>query len=87
MSRDGVPLPFLTLQIGIFLQIVTGIMIMMGFYVKIAALLLIPFTIVSVFMFHPFWKHRGELFALNFSVFMANMTISIGALLLIIVQS
>ena len=84
MGEKGIPLPFLSLQIGIFLQIVTGTMLALGIYTKLAALLLIPFTLFAIFMFHPFWRHRGELFTLNFTIFAANITVTIGALLLII---
>jgi putative oxidoreductase len=84
MLQRNIPQPFLILSAGIFWQTVTGFMIMFSIYVKLAALLLIPFTIMSVFIFHPFWNYRGEHRRLNFSFFMANLTMSVSALLLLL---
>ena len=84
MTEKGLPHPYLLLSIGIVLQSIAGYLIMFGFFVKLAALILIPFTILSVFIFHPFWNFKGELRALNFSIFMANMTATLGALILLI---
>jgi putative oxidoreductase len=84
MTQKNIPLPFLILSCGIFWQTVAGFMIMLGIYVKLAALILIPFTILSVFIFHPFWKFRGEHRALNMNIFIANLTVSLSALLLLL---
>lgn len=84
MNQKNIPIPFLVLACGIFWQTVAGFMIMFGIYVKLAALLLIPFTIISVFIFHPFWRHHGEQRALNLNIFIANLTVSLSALLLLL---
>lgn len=84
MIQKQIPIPFLVLSCGIFWQTVAGFMIMFGLYVKLAACLLIPFTIISVFIFHPFWNHRGEQRALNLNIFIANLTVSLSALLLLL---
>lgn len=84
MIQKNIPLPFLVLSCGIFWQTVAGFLIMFGFYVKLAALVLIPFTVISVFIFHPFWSHRGEQRALNLNIFIANLTVSLSALLLLL---
>jgi putative oxidoreductase len=84
MTQRNIPIPFLVLSCGIFWQTVAGFLIMFGLYVKLAALLLIPFTIISVFIFHPFWNHRGEQRALNLNIFIANLTMSLSALLLLL---
>jgi len=81
MAQKRVPMPYLLLPIGITWQILAGILIIFGIGTKLAALSLVPFTLVAVFIFHPFWKYRGELCALNFSIFVANCTIGLGALL------
>lgn len=84
MAERGIPHPYLILPIGITLQAVAGYFIMFGIFVRLSAFLLIPFTIIAIFIFHPFWKHRGELRILNFSIFLANMTVTLAALLLLI---
>ena len=84
LAQKKIPLPFFILAAGIFWETVAGFMIMFGLYIKIAALLLIPFTIIAVFIFHPFWKDRGEHRALNLSIFLANITMTVSALLLLL---
>src|SRR5438309_10393538 len=68
LSEKNIPWPFIVLATGILWQTIFGFMIILHFYSQLAALLLIPFTIAAVFIFHPFWKFKGELFALNFSL-------------------
>lgn len=83
MIQKNIPHPWLVLSIGIAWQTVAGILIFLGVFVKLAALTLIPFTIISVLIFHPFWKFRGETRALHMSIFLCNMTMTLGALLLL----
>lgn len=85
MAEENIPHPYLLLPIGIAWQVLAGFMIIAGFYVKVGALSLIPFTIIASFIFHPFWKYSGKTRKLNFTVFVTNLTISLGALLLLIV--
>ncbi|RDI37271.1 DoxX family membrane protein [Aquicella lusitana] len=85
LVKKRVPHPYLLLPAGIGIQVVTGGMIMFGMFVKVAVLILIPATIVAVFIFHPFWHFRGELRLLNFTLFLANLTVTLGALLLLLV--
>jgi putative oxidoreductase len=81
MIQKNIPHAFFLLSIGIMWQIVTGTMIMFGIYVKVAALLLIPFTIISICIFHSFWTQTGEHKRLNLNIFIANLTVTLGALL------
>lgn len=84
MMNKGIPHAYFVLTIGIACQVLAGFMIIFGFFTKLAALVLIPFTIIAVLIFHPFWKMKGEHRALNMSIFIANLTMSLGALLLLI---
>ncbi len=81
MTKKRIPLPFLFMSIGITWQVLAGFMIMLGFYVKIAALSLIPFTLISILIFHDFWNFEGALRRLNLNIFIANLTVTLGALL------
>jgi len=80
MAQKGLPHPYLVLPWGIGWQIIAGCMIIFGMYIKIAALSLIPFTILAVCFFHPFWNFKGEARKSNFSIFITNMTVVLGAL-------
>jgi uncharacterized membrane protein YphA (DoxX/SURF4 family) len=59
-------------------------MIMFNSYVKLAALSLIFFTVLAITIYHDFWNHEGELRHLNRTIFIANITLSVGALLLLL---
>jgi putative oxidoreductase len=87
LNQRNIPLPYMVLAAGIFWQTVAGFMIMFAIYLKLAALVLIPFTLISVFIFHPFWKFHGEKRALNLNIFLANLTLSFSALLLLLNSS
>jgi putative oxidoreductase len=84
MAQKNIPHPWLLLPIGITWQVVCGFLIILGIYVKLAALLLIPFTLISICIFHPFWQFRGELRNLNLIIFIGNLTVTIAALLFLI---
>src|SRR5690242_20681697 len=75
--------PIMLLSIAIGWQIICGVMIMFGILVKLAAILLIPFTICIVFLLHPFWHYHGELRKQHMALFITNLTMSIGALILL----
>ena len=84
MSQKNIPHPYLVLPVGVAWQVIFGSMIALGVYVKLAALLLIPFVLISIFIFHAFWKLTGELRVLNFIIFLSNLIVTIPVLLLLI---
>ena len=84
MLGKKIPSPIFILSIAIVYQVITGIMIMFGILVKLAAILLIPFTIIIVFLLHPFWDFKGELRKQHMALFITNVTITLGALLLLL---
>lgn len=81
LNERNIPMPQLVLSIGIAVQVIAGGMIMFVNYVKPATLVLLPFTIIAVYIFHPFWKFKGEDRKLNFTLFFTNITVTLGALL------
>ena len=84
MLQKKLPSPLLLLSIAIGWQIICGTMIMVGFFVKFAALLLVPFTLMIVFMLHSYWDFKGELRKQHMALFITNFTISLGALILLL---
>ena len=84
LIEKNIPLPFVVLPLGIFWQMAAGTMIMFDSYVKGASLSLIIFTVISITIFHDFWNHAGEVRRLNLNLYLANLTISVGALLLLL---
>jgi putative oxidoreductase len=84
MQQKKIPFSFPLLILGILIQTIAGLMLMLGIYIKLAALVLIPFDIIAVFIFHAFWNCKGEIRRLNMIIFITNLTASLGALLLLL---
>lgn len=87
MLKRQIPSPLLILSIAIGWQIIAGIMLMFGILMKLAALMLIPFTIAIVFILHPFWTFTGELRKQHMALFITNFTMTLGALMLLTINS
>lgn len=84
MKHKRLFMPKALLAFGIMWQSVAGLMIIAGFYVPFAALSLIPFTLIAICTFHTFWQLQGEARVLNMLIFMTNLTVTTGALLLLV---
>lgn len=78
-----VPLPAVTLWLGIVLQIIAGLMIVCGTKVPLAALMLLAFLVAATPMFNNFWDHQGLDRANRINGFVANIAIAGGILGLI----
>ncbi len=83
MTEKNIPHPWLALPLGIAWQVILGSMIICNLQIHLAALGLIPFTIIAICIFHPFWKYKSYDRVLNFTIFMANLTVTLGSLLLL----
>lgn len=81
MIQRKLPCPFFLLSLIIAFQIIAGVMLMFGIFVKLTALLLIPFVFAIVFILHPFWKFKGEIRKQHMALFITNLTMCLGALL------
>lgn len=84
MHQRKIPVAKPFMFLGIIWQTLTGLLLILGMYIKLVALLLIPFDIVAVFIFHAFWTAEGEVRRLNMILFIANLTGTLGALLLLL---
>lgn len=84
MIHRSLPCPFFLLSSIIAWQIITGVMLMFGIFVKLTALLLIPFVFAFVFILHPFWKFKGEIRKQHMALFITNLTMCLGALVLLL---
>lgn len=84
MIQRSLPCPFFLLSFIIAWQIITGVMLMFGILVKLTALVLIPFILIFVFILHPFWKFKGEIRKQHMALFITNLTMCLGALVLLL---
>lgn len=83
IGARGVPLPAVTLWLGISWQVVAGTMIICGIQLSLAALMLLAFLIAATPMFNNFWDHQGLDRANRVNGFVANLAIAGGLLGLI----
>jgi len=84
MITKKIPSPIFLLSIAIGWQVILGFALFFGVFVKIAALLLIPFTLCIVFLLHPFWNFTGELRKQHMALFITYFTMILGTLLLLL---
>jgi putative oxidoreductase len=65
------------------IELVCGIMILIGLKARWGALVLVVFTAGTIFFVHHFWDMTGEAYAINQTHALKNLSI-LGALLLIV---
>ena len=77
-------LPKSLLPAAILLQFVGGLSVLLGYEARVGALLLIVFVIPSAFKMHDFWNSQGEARTTEKTMFMKDMAVLGGLLLLVI---
>jgi len=83
MAAQGMPMPALFLVGAIAVEIFGGLSIIVGFKARWGALALIGFTVVASLIFHPFWALEGMERQIQMIMFMKNLSM-IGGLLLVV---
>lgn len=80
MAAKGITLAPFFLVVAGSLEILGGLAILLGFYTRIGALLLIVFLIPTTLIFHDFWNFQGDEMQMQMSNFLKNITIMGGLL-------
>ena len=70
------------LGVGIFFQIVGGLLVFFGVRARIGALMLAFYLIGSTLIYYPFWFYEGEQMAFNLVLTLKNLSILGGVFLL-----
>jgi putative oxidoreductase len=55
MEANGVPSPQVSLALAIVFLILGSLMVLVGYWARIGALLLAVFLVLATYYFHPFW--------------------------------
>lgn len=76
----GMPLPEVGVAIGLLIELVGGILLLIGWYTRPAALVLAVFTAVATFMFHAYWSLPADQAMMQQLMFNKNIAV-IGGLL------
>lgn len=83
MAAAGMPLTGPLLVAAIAIEVLGGLMLMVGFKARWGAFALIVFLIPATFIFHAFWTLEGGEVRLQMIQFLKNLSI-IGGLLVIV---
>jgi len=75
MASAGVPIPQVMLVGAIVFLIVGGLSILLGFYARIGALLLLTFLVLATYFFHDFWTLEGDARQTQMIHFMKNLAL------------
>jgi len=74
----------LLLGLGILFQVGGGILVLLGLYTRIGALMLFMFMLTLTFLYHPFWMYNGTAQMMTqLQQFMKNMVICGAALYIV----
>ena len=85
MRNQHLPFPTFIFGVGLCIQFITGLYVIFAILTAIAAAILIVFDIFATFIFHRFWTmEAGPVRTLNTVIFIGNLTVTLGGLLLII---
>ncbi len=78
----GLPLPIVGAVLAIVAEAGGGIALLLGFQTRLAALVLAVFTVVAGVFFHAFWAAAPEAAQMQQIMFMKNIAIAGGLLML-----
>jgi putative oxidoreductase len=72
---------------GIIFQLVGGLLVFFGLWLRLGALLLVVFLIPTTFVFHHFWMLQGDERQMQMINFMKNLSIGGGLLFILAMGS
>lgn len=82
VGSKGLPLPQVAAAGAIAVEVLVGLAILIGFQTRLAALGLAAFTVVAGVIFHNFWAMPAEQVMVQQIMFMKNLGIAGGLLVL-----
>jgi putative oxidoreductase len=83
IASKGVPMPAVAAAIAILVELGLGILLLIGFQARLAALGIAIFTAVITFIFHNYWAVPAEQMMLQQQAFFKNIAV-VGGLLMIV---
>lgn len=79
-TSAGLPMPEVGVAIGLAIELIAGLMLLVGFGTRWAALALAIFTAVAAFFFHDYWTLPAEQQMMQQLMFGKNLAIAGGLL-------
>jgi putative oxidoreductase len=83
IASKGLPLPGVLAFLTAVLEVVAGVAVLVGWRARLAALVLALFTLLASVLFHNFWAMPAEQQMMQQLMFMKNISITGGLLLLV----
>lgn len=83
LSSMGVPGADVYIFIGLLMELIGGILLLTGCYTRLGVYLLMIFLFPTTFIFHSFWIYSGAEMSLQLSIFLRNLAVFGGLLLLL----
>ena len=92
LQTSGMPVPVQLEAIGVsrfvllgylvaLIEVVCGLMVVVGYRTRFAALVLALFVAATIVVAHPFWTMEGQIRALNQTLALKNLSIMAGLLI------
>ncbi len=82
LAALGMPISQGVAGLVIVLEVGTGLALVCGWHVRIAATILVPFVVMATLMFHPFWAADASAYGNQLNHFLKNIAL-LGALLMV----
>ena len=82
LQKQGVPYPDVMAPIGAGVECLAGIAVAVGFQTRLAAVLLVLFTVIATMIAHRFWEFEGQARQMQQGQFFKNVAIFGGLLAL-----
>ncbi|GAB2483099.1 MAG: DoxX family protein [Comamonas sp.] len=79
-ASAGMPMPEISVGIGLVVELLGGLALLLGFKTRYAALVLAVFTAVASFFFHKYWAVPADKAMVQQLLFMKNMGMAGGLL-------
>jgi putative oxidoreductase len=80
IASAGLPLPQLGAVIAIIVELGFGILLLVGFKSRLAAIVIAVFTVVAALFFHNYWRMPADKAYVNQLMFFKNLAIAGGLL-------
>jgi len=82
VAAKHLPLPAVALAIALVIELVGGLAVLLGLYIRLTAWILFLYLIPTTFLFHNFWAMQGADRLDNMIHFQKNLAIMGGLLIL-----
>jgi putative oxidoreductase len=82
VASKGVPYPFYLAVLGAIIELFAAVAILIGFKTRYAALAMIVFILAATALAHRFWQMEDAARVVNYLMFMKNIAICGGLLML-----